>query len=67
MTVGAALAIIQAIIAGYPVVKGAIESICQQVASQHGLDPVVLIKAVTEPKVSEVDAGVDAEINARWQ
>jgi len=60
------LQIIQAIVAAVPAVKSCIESICTQVAQAHGLDPVALIKQITEPAVQAVDASVDAEINARW-
>lgn len=58
--------VIQALIAAYPAVKQGIEAICQQVSEAHGLDPVKLIKAVTEPDVAGVDASVDAEIEQRW-
>jgi hypothetical protein len=58
------LQVIQAIVAAVPAVSSCIESICAQVAAAHGLDPVALIKAVTEPAVSSVDSVVDAELEA---
>lgn len=61
-----AIAIINAIVAAYPVVKKGIEAIIVDVAAARGLDPVALIKAVTEPDVGAIDAAVDAEINARF-
>lgn len=66
MTLAAALAIINALVAAYPVVKQGIESICVQVAQAHGLDPIALIKAVTEPDVDGIDTSIDAEINTRF-
>lgn len=66
MTIGAAIAIIQAIVAGYPAVKSGIEAICNAVAKAQGLDPIELIKAVSTPDVASVDASIDAEINARF-
>ena len=65
MTIAAALAIINAIVAAYPVVKGGIEAICNDVAAAHGLDPIELIKAVSTPDFTGVDASIDAELNAR--
>lgn len=58
--------IIQAVIAAVPEVKKCIESICADVAAAHGLNPIELIKAVTEPAVDAVDKSIDAEINARF-
>ena len=60
------LQILQAVIQAVPAVKGCIESICTQVAAAHGLDPVALIKQITEPAVQAVDASIDNEINTRW-
>lgn len=66
MTLTAALAIINAIVAAYPAVKSGITAICNAVAEEHGLDPIALIKAVTTPDVAGVDASIDAELNARF-
>jgi hypothetical protein len=65
MTFAIAVQIIQALVAGVPAVAACIESICAQVAQRNGLDPVALIKAITEPAVSAVDASVDVQIEAR--
>jgi len=61
-----AIAIIQAIVAAYPVVSKGIEAIIADVAAARGLDPIALTKAITEPGIAAVDASVDAEINARF-
>lgn len=64
MTVAAAIAIIQALIAAYKPTREIIESICSTVAGEHGLSAVELIRAVSTPDVAAVDTLVDAEINA---
>ena len=66
MTIAAAIAIIQGILAAVPAVSKCIDAICADVAAAHGLDPVQIIKAVTTPDVTGVDTSIDAEINTRF-
>lgn len=60
------LAIIQAIIAGIPAAKAIAESVIAAKAPKSGLDPVKLIKLISEPDVEGVNTDIDAEINATW-
>lgn len=60
------VALIQALCSFYGILKPELERFLAGFAQEKGLDPVELIRLISEPNVAAVDAAVDAEINVRF-